>query len=51
MHTPGEKEGYIPQFGEHARDWKTNVVVNFSYFTFMSFSSFTIADDLGAKLG
>lgn len=51
---------YIPQekrkdmflsIGQHARDRKTNVVVNFSYFTFMPFTSFTIADDLGVKLG
>lgn len=46
-----KKKDIFLSIGEHARGWKTNVVVNFSYFTFMSFSSFTIADNLGVKLG
>lgn len=46
-----KKKDIFLSIGEHVRGWKTNVVVNFSYFTFMSFSSFTIADDLAVKLG
>lgn len=52
MCIPQEKgKGVFLSIEEHARDWKTNVVVNFSYFTLMPFTSVTIADDLAVKLG